>query len=524
MNIQCPHCHKAFKVDETDYAAIQQQVRNAEFDKEIARRLQEIDLQHKAEEKARSLEVEHKTEKMIAEKENEKSALLNEIEQLKSKIDNFENEKKADLAEAAASKVKEIAEIKSAKDSEIAELKSAKETEIAKIKSAKDSEITELKLAKASEIAEVKSAKESEIAKLKSAKDSEIAELRNTITELKNQYQVDMMKAQNELKDDIHAKEQAITELNSKLEAQKVTAENTLLEVNNRHKEILKAKDEEIERYRDLKSRLSTKMLGETLELHCFNMFNLARSHGQFPNAYFEKDNDTSIGGTKGDFIFRDFLNGEEYISIMFEMKNEDDRTATKHKNEDFFAKLDKDRRDKKCEYAILVSTLEADSDLYNEGIVDVSYRYEKMLVVRPQFFMAVISLLSRTALRGAQQLISLKKEVEIAKAQSIDVTKFEERRDKFVSEFSRLVNAHLKKQDDALEEIDKAIAAAERQANNLRGIKAMFETSQKSLIRANEKAENDFTIRRLTYGNPTMRKKFEEARKQREQDSEGEE
>lgn len=499
MNIQCPHCHKAFKVDETDYAAIQQQVRNAEFDKEIARRLKEIELQHKAEEKARSLEAEHKTEKMLAEKENEKNTLLSEIEQLKSKIDNFENEKKADLAEAAASNVKEIAELKSAKDLEIAELKSAKDSEIAKLKSFKDSEMAELK----------------------SAKDSEIAELRNTITELKNQYQVDIMKAQNELKDDLHAKEQTITELNSKLEAQKVNAENAILEMNDRHKELLKAKDEEIERYRDLKSRLSTKMLGETLEQHCFNMFNLARSHGQFLNAYFEKDNDTSVGGTKGDFIFRDFLDGEEYISIMFEMKNEDDRTATKHKNEDFFAKLDKDRRDKHCEYAILVSMLEADSELYNEGIVDVSYRYEKMLVVRPQFFMSVISLLSRTALRGAQQLISLKKEVEIAKAQSIDVTKFEERRDKFVSEFGKLVDAHLKKQDDALAGIDKAIEAAEKQADSLRKIKALFETSRQKLINANEKAENDFTIRKLTYGNPTMRKKFEEARKQREQDSE---
>lgn len=510
MNIQCPHCHKAFKVDETDYAAIQQQVRNAEFDKEIARRLQEIELQYKAEEKARSLEAEHKTEKMLAEKENEKNTLLGEIEQLKSKIDNFENEKKADLAEAAASNVKEIAELKSARDSEIAKLKSFKDSEIAELKSAKDSEIAELKSSKAAEIAEIKS-----------AKDLEIAELRHTITELKNQYQVDIMKAQNELKDDLHAREQTITELNSKLEAQKVNAENALLEEKNRHKELLKAKDEEIERYRDIKSRLSTKMLGETLEQHCFNMFNLARSHGQFLNAYFEKDNDTSVGGTKGDFIFRDFLDGEEYISIMFEMKNEDDRTATKHKNEDFFAKLDKDRRDKHCEYAILVSMLEADSELYNEGIVDVSYRYEKMLVVRPQFFMSVISLLSRTALRGAQQLISLKKEVEIAKAQSIDVTKFEERRDKFVSEFGKLVDAHLKKQDDALSGIDKAIEAAEKQADNLRKIKALFETSRQKLINANEKAENDFTIRKLTYGNPTMRTKFEEARKQREQDSE---
>lgn len=467
MNIQCPHCHKAFKVDETDYAAIQQQVRNAEFDKEIERRLHEIALQHKAEERARELENEHNTEMILAEKDKEKNVLLNEIEQLKSKINNFENEKKAELAEASATSVKEIAEIKSKKDSEIAILKSS-------------------------------------------------------IAELKNQHQVDIINARNECKDDLHAKERTIIELNSKLEAQKVTAENALLEMNDRHNAIIKAKDEEIERYRDLKSRLSTKMLGETLEQHCLNMFNMARSHGQFLNAYFEKDNDTSIGGTKGDFIFRDYLNGAEYISIMFEMKNEDDRTATKHRNEDFFAKLDKDRRDKGCEYAILVSTLEADSDFYNEGIVDVSYRYDKMLVIRPQFFMSVISLLSRTSLRGAQRLIALQQEVEIAKAQSIDVTKFEERRDKFVSEFGKLVGAHIKKQDDALAGIDKAIEAAEKQAENLRRIKSMFEASRQKLISANEKAENDFTIRKLTYGNPTMRAKFEEARqnKQIEEDS----
>lgn len=460
MNIQCPHCHKAFKVDETDYAAIQQQVRNAEFDKEIERRLHDIELQHKAEERARTLESERRLEQMLAEKEMEKAGLVGNIEQLKSKIDNFENERNAELARASESKVKEIAEIKSQKESEIARLK-------------------------------------------------------NSIAELQSQHKVDMMNARNESKDDLHAKERTITELTSRLEAQKVSAENALLEMNNRHKAILKAKDEEIERYRDLKNRLSTKMLGETLEQHCCNMFNLARSHGQFPNAYFEKDNDTSVGGTKGDFIFRDFLNGDEYISIMFEMKNEDDRTATKHRNEDFFAKLDKDRRDKACEYAILVSTLEADSDLYNEGIVDVSYRYDKMLVVRPQFFMSVISLLSRTALRGAQQLIALRREVEIAKAQSIDVTKFEERRDRFVAEFSRLVGIHLKKQDDALAGIDKAIEAAEKQAENLRKIKALFEASRQKLVTASEKAENDFTIRKLTYGNPTMRAKFDEARKQ---------
>jgi hypothetical protein len=197
----------------------------------------------------------------------------------------------------------------------------------------------------------------------------------------------------------------------------------------------------------------------------------------------------------------------------MFEMKNEADTTATKHKNEDFFQKLDKDRKDKGCEYAVLVSTLEADNEFYNEGIVDVSYRYDKMIVVRPQFFMSVIVMLSKAAMRGAQNLISLKRELAVAKEQSVDVTKFEERRDKFVSEFGKLVKAHLNKQGDALDSIDKAIAAAEKQAENLRKIKALFETSRQKLVSANEKAENDFTIRKLTHGNPTMRAKFEEAR-----------
>jgi predicted Zn finger-like uncharacterized protein len=356
-------------------------------------------------------------------------------------------------------------------------------------------------------------AKDRAMGELEKKKDLEISNLKAQIEMLRKQNELDVVRERNARKDELHAKEQAITELNSKIQAQAVAAENKVHEINERNAVILKAKDEEIERYKDMKIRMSTKMLGETLEQHCYNMFNRARSQGQFQTAYFEKDNDTSIGGTKGDFIFRDYLNDEEYISIMFEMKNEADTTATKHRNEDFFAKLDKDRNDKKCEYAVLVSTLEADSDFYNEGIVDVSYRYDKMIVIRPQFFMAVIVMLSRTAMRGASRLIDLKNQLAIAKAQSIDVTKFEERRDKFVSEFGKLVEAHLKKQDDALEGIDKAIAAAEKQAENLRKVKTLFETSRQKLINANEKAENDFTIRKLTYGNKTMKAKFDEAR-----------
>jgi hypothetical protein len=346
------------------------------------------------------------------------------------------------------------------------------------------------------------------VANFESGKKAEIALLQQ-------QTELAVMKERESCKDAMHAREQQISDLSAKLETQSLEAKNRIHDLTESHNAVLKAKEEELERYKDLKSRLSTKMLGETLEQHCRTMFDRARNQGLFQTAYFEKDNDTSISGTKGDFIFRDYVNGEEYISIMFEMKNEAETTSSKHRNEDFFAKLDKDRRDKQCEYAVLVSMLEADSELYNEGIVDVSYRYDKMLVVRPQFFMSVILMLSKAARRGASQLVSLKQELAIAKAQSIDVTKFEERRDKFVAEFSKLVQNHLDKQNAALEAIDKAIKAAETQAENLRKIKSLFEASGQKLLRANEKAENDFTIRKLTYGNKTMQAKFEEARKE---------
>ncbi|MDE6118803.1 MAG: DUF2130 domain-containing protein, partial [Muribaculaceae bacterium] len=212
-------------------------------------------------------------------------------------------------------------------------------------------------------------------------------------------------------------------------------------------------------------------------------------------------------------FIFRDYIDGEECLSIMFEMKNEDDRTATKHRNEDFFAKLDKDRHDKKCEYAVLVSTLEADSDLYNVGIVDVSYRYDKMYVIRPQFFMSLISLLSQSSKRGAETINTLRRELSVAKAQSIDVTKFEEKRDRFAAEFMKFVDSHKKKHNEAITTIDKAIEDAEKQIERLRKIKTLFDTSTQKLTRAGEVIENDFTIKKLTHGNPTMKAKFDEAR-----------
>ena len=261
----------------------------------------------------------------------------------------------------------------------------------------------------------------------------------------------------------------------------------------------LKQQQEQVDYYKDLKARMSTKMIGESLEIHCSTEFNRVRS-SVYPNAYFEKDNDASRG-TKGDFIFRDHIDGMEYISIMFEMKNEADTTATKHRNEDFLAKLDKDRREKGCEYAVLVSLLEPESELYNEGIVDVSYRYPKMFVVRPQFFMPIIALLTQ----ASRNSVAYKKELEQVRQQSVDVRNFEEQLEMFKDGFARNYKLASTRFRTAIDEIDKSI-------EHLQKIKEALVGSENNLRLANNKAER-LTIRKLTYKNPTMKRMFDEAR-----------
>ena len=260
---------------------------------------------------------------------------------------------------------------------------------------------------------------------------------------------------------------------------------------------------EQVDYYKDLKTRMSTKMVGETLEQHCSTLFE-QMLRPIMPNAYFEKDNDAS-NGSKGDFIFRDTEDGYEYVSIMFEMKNEMDTTATKHKNEDFFKKLDEDRRAKGCEYAVLVSLLEPESELYNSGIVDVNHRYEKMYVIRPQFFIPMINLL----VKSGKKTIELQRQLATAKSQSVDVTKFEEKLKDFKTKFGNNYRLASEKFRKAIDDIDKSIAALQRTKEELLG-------SENNLRLANAKAE-DLTIRSLTYGNPTMKKKFEEASKNKE-------
>ena len=296
-------------------------------------------------------------------------------------------------------------------------------------------------------------------------------------------------------------KDSEIAELKSSLDKAELQSKVEAKSLKERYEIQIQDRDDQIERLRDLKAKLSTKMVGETLEQHCQIEFNKLRSTA-FPNAYFEKDNDARTG-SKGDFIFRDWDDsGTEIVSIMFEMKNETDTTSTKHKNEDFFKELDKDRREKDCEYAIMVSLLEPDSDLYNTGIVDVSYRYPKMYVVRPQFFIPIITLLRDAAKNSLQY----KNELEEVKEQNIDITHFEEELDSFKNAFGRNYEIASKKFKTAVEEIDKSI-------NHLNKIKDALLGSENQLRLANNKAQ-DVTIRRLTRNNETMKVKFDEVKK----------
>ena len=303
----------------------------------------------------------------------------------------------------------------------------------------------------------------------------------------------------------VAAKNEEIANLNASIlqlrsSAQLAAKEAALHEdsVRKEYEAKLRMAQEQVDYYKDLKTRMSTKMVGETLEAHCSNVFN-GEMRPMFPSAYFEKDNDASLG-SKGDFIFRDFEDGVEYISIMFEMKNEMDETATKHKNEDFFRKLDADRNMKGCEYAVLVSLLEPDSELYNGGIVDVSYRYPKMYVIRPQFFRPIITLL----VNAAKKTVGIKKELEIARSQSVDVTHFESQLDAFKEAFGRNYRLASEKFKAAIDEIDKSIT-------HLQKIKDALIGSENNLRLANDKADA-LTIKKLTKGNETMTQKFAEA------------
>ena len=379
--LKCPHCGNVFTVDENDYAALLGQVRNAEFEHELSRRIHELEHMAKVREEAAEA-------RRQAEDQTKQNQLQMQLQQLQSQLQQAEQ-----------------------------------------------------------------------------AKQLAVAQVRQQATEA-------YMK-----------KEQELAQVRTQMDAQ------------------LKAAQEQVAYYKEMKVRLSTKMVGETLEIHCSTLFNqLLRP--LMPNAYFEKDNEV-LEGTKGDFVFRDKSeDGVEYISIMFEMKNENDETASKHKNEDFLAKLDSDRRKKNCEYAVLVSMLEPESELYNGGIVDMSHRFEKMYVIRPQFFIPLITLLCQ----ANKKSIDAKRELALVKAQQVDVTNFEEKLMTFKDGFTRNVRLANERFSDAIDEIDKTIAHLTKVRENL--------IKSGDNLNAADKKLQEVTVKRLTYGNPTMKAKFDEARK----------
>jgi len=360
----------------------------------------------------------------------------------------------------------------------------------------KDAEIARLK----GEIAAEGDRRKMDVLEAVSARDEEIAALKETVEKERGSARVAVLEQQQKAREAAAEKDAEIARLKAEAELEKTRASLQEKAVREDYENRLRVAQEQVDYYKDLKSRLSTKMVGESLEIHCHTVFD-AEMRPMFPNAYFEKDNDASEG-SKGDFIFRDYDDGTEYVSIMFEMKNENDETATKHKNEDFFKKLDADRRAKGCEYAVLVSLLEGDSELYNGGIVDVSHKYPKMYVVRPQFFRPIIMLL----VNAARNSVAYKKELALARSQSIDVTNFEERLNAFKDAFGRNYRLASEKFRTAIDEIDKSIL-------HLQKIKEALVGSENNLRLANDKAE-DLTIKRLTHGNPTMRAKFWDAAK----------
>ena len=467
-DIICPHCHKAFKVDEAGYAEIAKQVRDREFQQQIHERLELAE-----QEKRNALELERA--KLTGEAQRsaaEKDALIKE---LRLKLDSSGVER--DLSVKVA-----LANVEKERDALAGELVRVQQESA-----------TAVKLAEAS--------LRNELQKSAASKDAEIQALKSRLEGLD-------VKQQLALKEAVGSVEKQRDELKHELERTAIEKQLAEVALKDKYETQLRDRDEAIERLRDLKARLSTKMVGETLEQHCETEFNRIRATA-FPRAYFEKDNDAR-SGSKGDFVFRDRDEaGTEIVSIMFEMKNESDRTATKGKNEDFLKELDKDRTEKGCEYAILVSLLEPESELYNTGIVDVSHRFPKMYVVRPQFFLPMITLLRNAALNSLQY----KNELALVKAQNIDITNFEGRLEEFKNAFGRNYELASKRFQTAIEEIDKSIDHLQKTKDALLG-------ADRNLRLANDKAQ-EVTIKKLTRGNATMAAKFADLREQDSKDGE---
>ena len=456
--INCPHCGKAFKIDEAGYADILKQVRNGEFEQQLHDRLELAE-----QDKRNAVEL---AKTQVANESHKAEAVKDAvIQDLKAKLDAGEVARRLAVSEALSGLEKEKNQLAN-------ELSQANQEKQALEKLAQATLAIELQKTTAS--------KDSEIQALKAKLDAIVVAQKLAINEAVTVVEKERDEAKNKLERSQYEKQIAENALKEKYEIQ-ITDRN-----------------QEIERLRDMKARLSTKMLGETLEQHCETEFNRIRATA-FPKAYFEKDNDARTG-SKGDYIFRDSDDaGLEIVSVMFEMKNEGDQTASKKKNEDFLKELDKDRNEKGCEYAVLVSLLEPDSELYNTGIVDVSHRYPKMYVIRPQFFIPIITLLRNAAMKSLQY----KSELAHVRAQNLDITKFEDQLDDFKTSFGRNWRLASEGFEEAVKRIDEAIKDLEKTKE------ALFKSAN-NLRLANDKAE-DLTIKKLTRSNPTMAAKFDE-------------
>ena len=499
--IKCPNCGTVFQVDESQYHEILQQVRNEEFEKELNER-----------QKNSNQIIQSKLEKEYESKLNQK---ILEIKELQSNFSKKQNDKEQEIISLKQQLKSTEQLVKSETEKSYQEQLNKKDLEISKLNAKLDQILSQNKINV--------SKTEQEYKLQLQAKDNEFLALKNNISNnekvlkanLENTYQsklneknleiqslkqdMDKAKVENEL--NVKSIKQ---DLQNQIEQDKMKYQLQEKSLQEKYDTLLQTKDEQIAYYKDFKLKQSTKMIGESLEQHCEIEFNKLRATG-FQNAYFEKDNDARTG-SKGDYIYRELdENGIEIISIMFEMKNENDKTATKHKNEDFLKELDKDRNEKNCEYAVLVSMLEPENELYNTGIVDKSHRYPKMYVIRPQFFIPMITILRNAALNSLQY----KNELQLVRNQNIDITHFEENMNDFKQKFSRNYELASRRFNDAIGEIDKTIS-------HLQKTKEALLSSERQLQLANNKAE-DLTIKRLTRNNPTMKQKFDELKKEQE-------
>lgn len=457
QEIRCPHCGEVFQVDETGYDQIARQVRDKEFARELERSRKELDDKHKSQLQVIRLQEEQARAESLSRKEAELTEKEQTIRALRAQLASSETEKDLAVAQALEKKNQEFTKEAAAHTERL------------------------------------------------SQKDADISQCRQTITELKARLAASETDKKLAVAQAVETKNQELSRKDAQIvtlqgEVKNREAENRLSEKNlqEQYEEKLRLKDEQIEYYRDFKARQSTKMIGESLEQHCLTQFNSLRMTA-FPNAYFEKDNDARTG-SKGDFIYRECgEDGTEFISIMFEMKNEADTTAAKHRNEDFFKELDKDRREKNCEYAILVSLLEMDSELYNGGIVDVSYKYPKMYVIRPQFFIPIITLLRNASLKSLQY----RQELQVVRNQQIDILHFEENMQAFKDGFNRNYRIASERFATAIDEIDKSIS-------HLQKIKDALLSSENNLRLANNKAE-ELSIKKLTKNAPAVKAMFDQ-------------